>query len=73
MACYDRFNQERFRKNSVVAIETFISTKSTYAEESGEQWNLKGNKGGYVAQHEHTIIVTSGDPVILTTNNAIWD
>jgi methionyl aminopeptidase len=71
--CYDRFNQERFRKNSVVAIETFISTKSTYAEESGEQWNLKGNKGGYVAQHEHTIIVTSGDPVILTTNNAIWD
>jgi methionyl aminopeptidase len=71
--CYNRFNHERFKKNSVVAIETFISTKSTYAEESGEKWNLKGNKGGYVAQHEHTIIVTSGEPVILTTNNGIWD
>jgi methionyl aminopeptidase len=72
--CYDRFNMERFRKNSVVAIETFISTKSTYAEEfDGKEWNLKGNKGGYVAQHEHTIIVTGGEPIILTSNNGIWD
>ncbi|MXV17735.1 type I methionyl aminopeptidase [Hufsiella ginkgonis] len=71
--CYDRYNQERFKKNSVVAIETFISTKSTYAQEIGEKWSLKGNKGGYVAQHEHTIIVTSGQPVILTGDNGIWD
>jgi methionyl aminopeptidase len=71
--CYDRFNQERFKKNSVVAIETFISTKSTYAEEAGEKWSLIGNKGGFVAQHEHTIIVTGGQPVILTTGNGIWD
>ncbi|HEY2580442.1 MAG TPA: type I methionyl aminopeptidase [Mucilaginibacter sp.] len=71
--CYNRYNQERFKKNSVVAIETFISTKSTYAEDFGEEWSLKGNKGGYVAQHEHTIIVTSGEPVILTANNGIWD
>jgi methionyl aminopeptidase len=71
--CYNRYNQERFKKNSVVAIETFISTKSTYAEEQGEKWSLKGNRGGYVAQHEHTIIVTNGEPVILTDSNGIWD
>ena len=70
--CYDRFNHERFKKNSVVAIETFISTKSTYAEESEKKWNLRGNKGGFVAQHEHTIIVTSGQPIILTADNGIW-
>jgi methionyl aminopeptidase len=28
----DKYNTARFRKNSVVAIETFISTTSTYAE-----------------------------------------
>jgi methionyl aminopeptidase len=71
--CYDRFNKDRFRKNSVVAIETFISTKSTYARAGREKWSLLGNRGGFVAQHEHTIIVTDGDPFILTENNGIWD
>jgi methionyl aminopeptidase len=71
--CYDRFNTTRFRKNSVVAIETFISTKSTIANTSDDKWTLVGNKGGYVAQHEHTIMVTSAEPVILTEANGIWD
>lgn len=67
--CYDRFNKERFRKNSVVAIETFIATKSTYAREGQDKWTLFGDKGGYVAQHEHTIVVTDGEPIILTGKN----
>lgn len=67
----DRDNKARFRKNSVVAIETFIATDSTYAEEQEDGWTLLGNKGGYVAQHEHTIIVTDGKPVILTEANEI--
>jgi methionyl aminopeptidase len=72
--CYDRFNTTRFKKNSVVAIETFISTKSTYADANGnDEWTLTGNKGGYVAQHEHTIIVTAGEPVILTEANGIFE
>jgi methionyl aminopeptidase len=71
--CYDKYNQTRFRKNSVVAIETFISTKSTYAREDKDNWTLIGDKGGYVAQHEHTIMVTDGQPLILTSANGIWD
>jgi len=70
---YDRFNTERFRKNSVVAIETFISTRSTIAETEADGWTLTGNKGGFVAQHEHTIMVTGGEPVIFTAQNGIWD
>ena len=62
----DRYNLTRFRKNSVVAIETFISTTSTYAETLKDGWTLVGNKGGFMAQHEHTIIVTEGQPIILT-------
>ena len=68
----DRFNLARFRKNSVVAIETFISTVSTIANTQPDGWTLIGNRGGYVAQHEHTIIVTDGVPVILTEMNDIW-
>lgn len=69
----DRFNTTRFRKNSVVAIETFISTTSTYAETLKDGWTMVGNSGGFMAQHEHTIVVTDGEPLILTEMNGIWN
>lgn len=69
----DRLNQSRFKKNSVVAIETFISTDSTIAETLQDGWTMVGNKGGFMAQHEHTIVVTEGKPIILTEMNEIWN
>ncbi|UZT98451.1 type I methionyl aminopeptidase [Chryseobacterium fluminis] len=67
----NRFDSRRFRKNSVVAIETFIATDSTLAVELKDGWTMVGNKGGYMAQHEHTILITDGKPVILTHMNEI--
>ena len=69
----NRFNLTRFRKNAIVAIETFISTISTYAETGYDGWTMVGNKGGFMAQHEHTIVVTEGEPIILTEMNGIWN
>lgn len=69
----DRYNTTRFKKNSVVAIETFISTTSTYAETLNDGWTMVGNKGGFMAQHEHTIVVTDGSPIVLTEMNEIWN
>jgi len=69
----DKHNTERFRKNSVVAIETFISTTSTIAETMPDGWTMIGNKGGLMAQHEHTILVTDGNPIVLTEMNEIWN
>jgi methionyl aminopeptidase len=69
----DRLDQRRFKKNSVVAIETFINTASTWAVEVGDGFTLVGDKGGFAVQHEHTIVVTDGVPVILTEANGIWD
>lgn len=71
--CYDGCLRGRFMQNSVVAVETFISTKSNVAEESGDGWTLVGNKGGFTAQHEHTLVVTDGSPEILTEANQIWN
>ncbi|WP_217606843.1 type I methionyl aminopeptidase [Chitinophaga sp. GbtcB8] len=68
---YDRFNLDRFRKNGIVAIETFISTRATYAYNKGDGWTLVTNDGSFVAQHEHTIMITDGQPVILTQANGI--
>lgn len=69
----NKFDLRRFKKNSVVAIETFISTTSTYADTLNDGWTMIGNKGGYMAQHEHTIVVTDGSPIILTEMNGIWN
>lgn len=67
----NRFDQRRFKKNSVVAIETFISTTSSHTVELNDGWTMVGNKGGFMAQHEHTIVVTDGKPMILTAMNGI--
>ena len=69
----NKFNLMRFKKNSVVAIETFISSTSTYAKILEDGWTMVGNKGGFVAQHEHTIVVTEGNPIVLTEKNEIWN
>ncbi|QCR22708.1 type I methionyl aminopeptidase [Pontibacter sp. SGAir0037] len=69
----DKSNFNRFKKNAVVAIETFITTTSTYAETLKDGWTLVGNKGGFMAQHEHTIMVTDGAPIILTEKNEIFN
>ncbi|GGF31743.1 type I methionyl aminopeptidase [Echinicola rosea] len=66
-------NKERFKKNSTVAVETFISTNSNYADTLSDGWTLVGDKGGFVTQHEHTILITDGHPQILTKSNGIWD
>lgn len=72
MNYYDRHDTaRRFRKDSVVAIETFISTKSTNIQTEADGWTFTGSKGGFVAQHEHTILITSGKPIVLTAANGI--
>jgi methionyl aminopeptidase len=70
---YDRYNLKRFKKNSVVALETFISTRASIAHQLGDGWTLATRDGSFVAQHEHTLVVTDGQPIILTAANGIWD
>ncbi|HTE30897.1 MAG TPA: type I methionyl aminopeptidase [Chryseolinea sp.] len=69
----NRSNPTRFKKNSAVAVETFISTTSTHAEKLNNGWTMVGNKGGFMTQHEHTIVVTDGNPIVLTETNEIWN
>ncbi|RAK66021.1 type I methionyl aminopeptidase [Hymenobacter edaphi] len=71
---YDRHNLKRFKKNSVVAVETFISTRASLAHQlNNDGWTLATKDGSFVAQHEHTLVVTDGQPIILTADNRIWD
>lgn len=68
---YDRYNRGKFRKNSVIALETFISTNASIASEKGDGWTYIAKDGSFVAQHEHTLVITDGKPIILTSSNGI--
>jgi methionyl aminopeptidase len=70
---YDKYNTQRFRKNSVVAIETFISTKASYVYETKNGWTYTTRDGSFIAQHEHTIMITDSQPIIFTSSNHISD
>jgi methionyl aminopeptidase len=70
--CYrDRYNRERLRKNTVIALETFISTKAKFVYEAPDGWTLMTKDKSFVAQHEHTLIITDGYPEIVTKENGI--
>lgn len=50
----------------VLAIETFISTGAEYTYEHRNGWTYKTPNKSIVAQFEHTVVVTKGEPIILT-------
>ncbi len=68
LSFYDPSDRRVLREGMVIAIEPFLSTKSTIVEEMGDGWTLVGARGNLSAQYEHTLIVTRGAPIVLTTH-----
>jgi methionyl aminopeptidase len=50
----------------VITIEPFLSTKSRVVTETSDGWTLVGVQGNLSAQYEHTMIVTKGQPIVVT-------
>ena len=53
-------------------FEEIISENSYEAIEQADGWTMIGNAPGVFAQHEHTVLVTSEGPMILTHMNGNW-
>jgi len=69
----DRFNTQRFQLNSVIALETFISTQGKYVHQQEDGWTMMTKDKSFVTQHEHTLVVTDGHPIILTAENGVFE
>ncbi|KTD87870.1 type I methionyl aminopeptidase [Paenibacillus etheri] len=54
------------KEGQVITVEPFLSTGADYVEQQSDGWTLSVVDNGRVAQFEHTIIVTKGEPIILT-------
>ncbi len=53
-------------KGLVLAIEPFLTTGRGHVVEKPDGWSLKTVDNTIAAQFEHTVIVTKGEPIILT-------
>lgn len=67
---FNRRDHRRLKRGQVLAIEPFLSTRSTVVEEADDGWTLVGHPANRSAQYEHTIIVTEGQPIIATLSEA---
>ncbi|MFF2907339.1 type I methionyl aminopeptidase [Paenibacillus sp. NPDC057934] len=54
------------KDGQVLTVEPFLSTGVEYVDPQADGWTLSVADDSRVAQYEHTIIVTKGEPVILT-------
>lgn len=64
---YDPEETLVLKEGMVIAWEPYVSTCAVRAIDSGAEWNLTTHNKSEVAQFEHTILITSDRPEILTS------
>ena len=63
---FDPSDRRVLREGMVITIEPFLSTRSRTVTETGDGWTLVGAPGNRSAQYEHTMIITRGEPIVVT-------
>lgn len=63
---FDPHDTRLLHEGMVITIEPFISTRSRVVEEAGDGWTLLGARGNRSAQFEHTMVITRGEPIVVT-------
>ena len=63
---FDPLQKDVLTEGLVLTIEPMISAGSADPVEDRDGWTIRTRDGSLSAHHEHTILVTRGNPVILT-------
>lgn len=66
MNYYEPTNSELLKEGMVIAVEPFISSNASFVTDGKNDWAFETKDGSFVAQKEHTILVTSEGPKLLT-------
>ncbi|WP_020006144.1 type I methionyl aminopeptidase [Salinicoccus albus] len=66
MNYFDPTNHTLLKEGMVIAVEPFISSRASFVTDGKNEWAFETKDGSYVAQKEHTIIVTGDGPKLLT-------
>ncbi|WP_048440477.1 type I methionyl aminopeptidase [Caenimonas sp. SL110] len=63
---FDPSDKRLLTEGMVITIEPFLSTRSRIVDEAADGWTLVGLAGNLSAQYEHTMIITKGEPIVVT-------
>jgi methionyl aminopeptidase len=63
---FDALDRRILTEGLVITIEPFLSTRSRVVTETADGWTLVGAAGNLSAQYEHTMIITRGEPIVVT-------
>jgi methionyl aminopeptidase len=63
---FDQRDTATLQEGQVITIEPFLSTNASRVRQQSDGWTLAGRPSSLFAQHEHTLVVTRGAPIIVT-------
>ena len=64
---YDKSDTRTLSEGQVITIEPFLSTAADNTVTAEDGWTLLTGDGNRSAQYEHTMVITRGKPLVLTT------
>jgi len=60
------YSDDILHEGLVITIEPFLTTGSGHIKQDRDGWTLRTTDGGWVAQYEHTMVITRGAPIVVT-------
>jgi methionyl aminopeptidase len=63
---WNRFQRDVLTEGPVLTIEPMISAGSPHARNDSDGWTVRTRDGRLSAHAEHTLVITTGAPVVLT-------
>jgi methionyl aminopeptidase len=67
---YDPRQRDVLTEGLVLTIEPMISAGSSRAVQAPNGWTIRTSDGSLASHYEHTIVITRGEPLILTSTRA---
>ncbi len=61
-----RWQRDVLTAGLVITIEPLICAGSGRCVTAADGWTIRTRDGSLAAHHEHTLVVTDGDPILLT-------
>jgi methionyl aminopeptidase len=65
---FNRRQKDILTEGLVITIEPLIAAGKGVVYQDSDGWTIRTNDGSPTAHHEHTLVITSGAPVILTAH-----
>lgn len=63
---YDAAQQDVLTEGLVLTIEPMISAGTAKIVKSNDGWTLRTKDGSLASHYEHTLVITDGEPIVLT-------